>query len=364
MSPTTYGDFLGYSVEPSYHLPSPPGRGWTYIIDLDADTFTIGRTFLEHRTFPINNIPASMFACISDPLQLMVSAVPQRMLDSPNLKSELVTLYQRSEPQVVSISHTAGTVNISRSAMLRQKLIHRFAGKYFDLFQLARTDSQGNIFYFRLLMYWLLNICNDSANLCLEHEMFPVSYNAFMNSRHSEFVTPCWEIPASSDYTLNSVIIVLEPRMHILEYLQAAIGNAISMANTRPESRSALILCIDSVVIVQFTRTNNILTVSHTENLLFCPDHIFNSYGRLSSNGIYAVIETFASQFRAPCTIPTPFPAELWEEIFHHSALSTKSAFGGTCRFFRSISHQFPRSGSLMGMEGYLPLDASHCAGV
>ncbi|KAL0635162.1 hypothetical protein Q9L58_005887 [Maublancomyces gigas] len=76
MSPTTYGDFWGYSDEPSYMQPSPRGRGWTYIIDLDTDTFTIKRTFMGNRTFPINNIPASMFACISDPFQLMVSAVP------------------------------------------------------------------------------------------------------------------------------------------------------------------------------------------------------------------------------------------------------------------------------------------------
>lgn len=120
--------------------------------------------------------------------------------------------------------------------------------------------------------------------------------------------------------------------MHILEYLQAVIGKAILMPNTRLESRLALILSIDFVVIVEFTRTNYVLTVSHTENLLFCLDHIFNSYESLSTDGIYAVIETPASQFRAPCTIPTPFPAELWEEIFLHSALSTKSAFGGTCR--------------------------------
>lgn len=117
--------------------PSPRGRGWTYIIDLDADTFT-KRTFMGNRTFPINNIPASMFACISDPFQLMVSAVPECMLDSPNLNLELVTLYQRSEPQVVSISNTAGAVNISRSVLLRQKLIHKFAGNYYDLLDLLK----------------------------------------------------------------------------------------------------------------------------------------------------------------------------------------------------------------------------------
>lgn len=192
---------------------------------------------MGNRTFPINNIPVSMFAHISDPFQLMVSAVPQSILHSPNFNLELLTLYQRSEPQLVSISYKAGTVNISRRVRLRQHLIQKFAANYSLLFELVRADSQANIFYFRLLMYGLLNICNDSAYICLEHEMFPASYKALINSSHRGFVTPCWEIPAFSYYTLNSVIIVLEPRMRILEYLQAAIGKAIAMANTQPEYR-------------------------------------------------------------------------------------------------------------------------------
>lgn len=291
------------------------------------------------RKFPINNIPMSMFACISDPLQLMVSPVPQHVLDSPHFDSELVTLYQHSGPRVVSTSPTLGTGNISRRVMIRQMLIRQFVGHYYLLFEEIRTDSQANIFFFRLLMYGLLNICNDSADLCFEPEMFPSTYKVLINSRHRQFLTPYWEIPAFTHYTLNSVIIVLEPRMHILEYLQAAIGQAISMANTRPEFQTALILSLDSVVIAQFTRTNNILTVSHTENLLSRPYHLLCSFEDASSVGIDAVIETFASQPRAPCTIPAPFPAELWEEIFLCSAPSTKSALGGTCGFLRSIAH-------------------------
>lgn len=79
--------------------------------------------------------------------------------------------------------------------------------------------------------------------------------------------------------------------MKIPEFLQAAIGKAVSMAKTIPESDTALILCFDSVAVVYFTRTSGILTVSHTDNLLLCPVFSHYPWENMPDTGIDAVRE-------------------------------------------------------------------------
>lgn len=210
------------------------------------------------------------------------------------------------------------------------------------MIELVNGDSQADICIFRQLVYGLLNICDLSTGLSFERVWLTSLYESFIGS--GRFAIPSWDYPDSSAYILSSVISVLEPRMKILEFLQAAIGKAVSIAKTRPESDTALILCFDSVAVVYFTRTNSILTISHTNNLLFCPVFYHYPLENMPNTGIDAVLHTFASHVREPCcTTPAPLPTELWEDVFRYSDASAKNSLGRTCRFFHSISKQLPR---------------------
>lgn len=325
--------------------PHPPGRyGWLYVVDLDTDTFTIGG-YKMTRTFRIDKIPVSMFTSVNHPGQFMVSAVSRsHMVDPYNFDSELVALYNRSSPQIVSFRPTLDTAYRSSSVMLRQMLIKHFLRHYSKIIEHSNANTEANTFRFRQLIYGLLSISDLSIKLSLEPVRFPVVYGRMLGE--GVRAIPSWEPPDCSTYTLSSVIVVLEPRMRILECLQAAIGKAVSIAKMQPRSHTAIIASLDTVAIVYLTRTNDNITVSHTENLFFCPYHLYCSSDRIPSAGINAVLDVFASHIRSPCgLVPVPLPAELWDEIFSYSDHASRSALGRSCQFFRSLSERVPKFG-------------------
>lgn len=342
--PITSMDYWGYHERPSTTEPGRPSRlAWVYIADLDMNTFSIGAYGIVNRKFQLDKIPVSMFAHASIPQQLMVAPIPQsHMADWCNFDPEFVALYKRSGPRLHRFGRMFDHADRSPNQMLRQILIDNFLRHYRKMIDLANTDSQTNACIFRQVAYGLLNICDLSTGLSFERVTLTSLYESFISSGRSAI--PSWDYPASSAYILSSVIIVLEPRMNILEFLQAAIGKAISMAKTRPESHTALILCFDSVVIVYFTRTNGVLTVSHTDNILFCPVFRYYRHENIPNTGINAVLHTFASVVRKPfSTTPAPLPTELWQEVFCYSDAAAQNSLGRTCRFFRCISQQLPR---------------------
>lgn len=343
-SPDTDRNYWGYSERPSIVKPSIAGRdAWTYIIDLDTDTFIVQAFHIASRTFRLDMIPVSMFAEVSDPSQLMVLPVSQRHMNTSfDFDSVFVELYKTTQPGLHSFTFPTHYSNLVHR-QLRRFLMQNFMRHYDEIIHHVNADSQANTYTVRQLVYGLLNLCDPSVRLVFEHVSNSTGYQSITGS--GKFAIPSWEPPTSSEYILRSVIIVLEPRMSILEFLQAAIGRAVSMAETHRECRNALIVSIDSVVVVTFTRSGAVdLAVSHTDTLLFCPRLLYSSSTNDHSRGINAVAAVFANNMHEPDRITPPaLPAELWEEVFLHSTVSSQDAISRTCRFFRAISDRFPR---------------------
>lgn len=314
-----------------------------YIIDLDTDTLIVKVFHIASRTFRLNMIPVSMFAQVSDPAQLMVVPISEcHMPTSYTYDSKYVAVYNRTQPTLHDFTYPAHQSNLVPT-QLRRILMQNFLRHYYELIVHANDDTQANAYSFRQLLYGLLNLCDHSTRLVFEHVPDSTSYQCLNES--GRFTVPSWEFPASSEYILRSVIIVLEPRMAILEFLQAAIGRAISMAETRPGCRNALIVSIDSIVVVTFTRNaDDDLSVSYTDTLLFCAYMAYCSSNDTPSRGMTAATAVFASnthEARRPA--PPGLPAELWQEVFLQSTASSQDALSRTCRFFSGISDRFPR---------------------
>lgn len=298
---------------------------------------------IASRRFRLDMIPAAMFAQVSDPSQLMVTPIPQcHMTASYSFDRGFVALYRKSQPALYSMpSRPHHTNPVLRQ--LRQVVIKNVMRHYNELTFHANGDPEDNAYSIGQLVYGLLNLCDPSTRIVFEHVANSAAYQSLIGSE--KYAIPTWDHPSSSEYILRSVIIVIETRMAILEFLQAAIGRAISMAETRPDCRNALIVCIDSVVVVAFTRSASAgLSVSHTDTLLFCPYLLYCSSTADPSPGMTAVSTVFASHVAPPHQrTPRGLPAELWEEVFLFSTAATQDGLSRTCRFFRAISDRFPR---------------------
>lgn len=353
----------GYWQSPSRYYPDIPYQvDWIYIVNLDSDKFLVSIIDYGTRVFCLKNIPRWLFESssattventwIGNDYRILIDPVYRLHLAASCRPAEpdpaLVALYQSCTPQLRPLHFIPGKETFPVRKYLRLLLLKHFFKTHQATF--GDVNNFKHSFFirvFHLLAYVIVNLARSAVEVGFQH-VTSQNTPAHCETEKNGIIDPGCQPPATTEYWIDGVLVILERDISTMENLQAAIGKAIQITNasgcspTRGTIPSAVICSLSAIVLV-YIRGNEI---SHTSNLHFFPHHTIYNEDEAETDGVLALLDIFyrPSPPAEPQSFPGPYkhlPTEICQNIFFYACPSTRSALGASCRVFRDISHDY-----------------------
>lgn len=340
-------------------LDDAPSARWLYIIDLEQDTFLVSMPRYWTRVFCLQNLPRSLFEsavslspgaghCVEDDYRVFLNPVARIHLAPSDRPAEpdpvLITEYRSRAVELLPCRSFPGVETFPVRKNLRLVLLRQFYRTHVSQFchvnQSRDATSVGNLSEF---IFTIVNLARSTVEFRLQRDR---NDSTPAESNRNRSVTRCLydDLPTTSEYWMDGILVVLEPDISTAENLHAAIGKALLQTGTRgrrPTSTPSAIICSLSAIVLVYIRGT---AVSHTANLNFFPQYLCCIDDTIDSTGVLALLDTFyrPPQLAAPQSFPAPFkhlPTEICQQIFYHACPATRTALESSCRLFRGIAH-------------------------
>lgn len=349
---------------------------WVYIVDLDNSCFTMRSGSGWSRQFKLGNLPYHLFERGHSDEEILVMPVSLQQMytaTAPMVGYDVVQLdrFAKFAPRQTTVevsqeeSHFTTSLKLDSWKPLSQLLLEKFLERYITTIkELAKPKSQAILkstgldgytdttYRFKQIAYGILSLCDSPGRI--RFRKGTCSYHA--PQKNGEPRNPDWEAPISPNIWIGEVLVILEPRITVQEFLYAAIGKAIDMiGRSRVKacgtSRTAVIFSIQSLVIVTIKDGNGgepDITYSQSLPVITPSDcNWYRCFGGLRSEptpGLAALLDVFARQ-RESYSLPAGLPFELCAEIYKLSNLATRKSLTESCRAFRAIETANPHIG-------------------
>lgn len=341
---------------------------WIYIVDLDNKCFAVRTGSGSSREFKLENPPRHLFEPdVSN--ELLKTHISLRYLygPAPAIGHNPVDLARFAEfaprqytVDVVEESHFDAGAILDSWKPLSQLLLQNFLERYIktikrlanarNLAVLASTglDRMTTAAYrFKQLAYAILNLCDPVGRIKFRPKrIYPLS------------LPPMWSCQDKAVFWMGDVLVILEPRIAVEEFLHAAIGKAIDLVR-RSRVRIggihgiAVIFSIQALVIVNIRYPDGgagkpDLTFSQTLSVITPSEcswtRCFAGLRASPTDGLAALIDVFAKQ-NVSYHLPAGLPVEIYTQIYKLSNLATRKSMAESCRAFRAIVNSYPRIG-------------------
>lgn len=348
---------------------------WVYIVDLDNSCFTVRSGSGWSRYFKLGNLPYHLFELHLSKKEVLVTPVSLESLYTTtsvaiNYDAIQLARFAKLAPRPCRIDGpdkyppvTTGK-DLNSWKPLTQHLLGTFLERYLTVFKdLASPESvamflstglDGHttpIYQYKQLAYGILNLCDSPRRIKFRKGVCRYSGP----QKHGPPAHPTWECPQKSIIWIGEVLVILEPRIAVEEFLHVAIGKAIDLLG-RPqlgttETRRAVIFSIQALVIVavKFVGLEE-PDITYSQNLpVITPSDCswYRCFGGLREKptaGLDALIDVFARQ-REVYSLPAGLPFEICTEIYNLSNLATRESLAVSCRVFRAIKTDHPHIG-------------------
>lgn len=341
---------------------------WVYIVDLDNDSFIIRNGSGCRREFKLQNLPCSVFEH-DDKQQPFIMPVAIKHLytasaldyNSGDLARFTAFAPHKMTVEVPEESHFKAGDVLDPWKPLSQLFLEQFLERYITFFKelntsekytiLASTglDSKSyEVYQFKQLAYGILNLCDAAGRIKFRKRRF-------LNQPHGAARHPTWEPPDKNILWMGDVLVILEARIAIEEFLHAAIGKAIdlirrSRVRTDGIHGKAVIFSIQALVIVDIRYSDNntngpVITYSDTLRVITPSEcEWYRCFGGMRAEptpGLAALIDIFARQSES-YSLPARLPAEICTQIFNLCDLATRKSMAESCRAFRALVNAYP----------------------
>lgn len=343
---------------------------WVYIIDLDSDSFIIRSGSGCRREFKLQNLPCSVFEQYSERAQPFMMPValkhlhtaPAQGYNSGDLARFTAFAPRRVAVDVPQESHFKAGDVLDPWKPLSQFLLEQFLERYITFFKELNTSEKYAIFVstgldsksyqvyqFKQLAYGILNLCDAAGRVKFRK-------TGFFHQPHRTAYPPTWDPPDKNILWISDVLVILETRITIEEFLHAAIGKAIdlisrSRVRTDGIHGKAVIFSIQALVIVDIRysedNTNGpVITYSDTLRVI-TPSECkwYRCFGGMRAEptpGLAALIDIFAGQSES-YSLPACLPVEICTQIYNLCDLTTRKSMTESCRAFRALVKAYPQ---------------------
>lgn len=173
--------------------------------------------------------------------------------------------------------------------------------------------------------------------------------------KHDPLGRPTWECPRKDIFWIGEVLVILEPRIAVEEFLHAAIGKAIDLIgyprDRNTGTRKAVIFSIQAVVIVSVNKGGlGEPDITYSENLpVITPSdcswcRFFGGLHDAPTAGLAAIMGVFARN-RELYSLPARLPLEICTELYNLCNLAPRESLAVSCRAFRAIERAHPHIG-------------------
>lgn len=363
-----------YAKEPSTEEPQGDLHiEWVYIIDLDNSCFTIRSGSGWSRQFKLGNLPYHLFQDELSKEDVLVMPVSlQQMYTDPATGYDAVQLdrFVKFAPRQMAVmvsqleSHFDADAKLDSWKPLSQLLLEKFLERYITYFKDLDTPENQAIlmstgldgcsiteYRFKQLAYGILSLCDSPGRI-----RFRKGFGLNIRQKNEVLRRPNWESPYKNNIWMGEVLVILEPRIMVQEFLHAAIGKAIDMLGRSQVKASgacqtAVIFSIQALVIVTMKEDNaGEPDITYSQSLpVITPSDCqwYRCFGGLRTEptlGLAALIDVFVRQ-RESYSLPASLPFQVCTEIYQLSNLATRQALGTSCRAFRAIQSANPHIG-------------------
>lgn len=360
-----------YDRKPCYDEPVGDVHiQWIYIVDLDNNSFVVRSGTGWNREFKLENPPRSLFEHDGES-EIFIMPISLRYLygAAPVIGHDLNGLARFTEfaprkyvVEVPKESHFDAGIILDAWKPLSQLLLQNFLERYLGCFKnlakakntsiFASTGLDGKTataYQFKQLAYGILNLCDPVGR---------IKFRPKHRVAHSPVVpsVPPWECPDGNIMWMGNVLIILEARINVEEFLHAAIGKAIDHVR-RSHVRiggiygTAVIFSIQALVIVNIKYPDDnagkpSITFSQTLPVITPSEcswtRCFGGLHAQPTEGLAALIDVFARHSES-YLLPHGLPVEICDEIYQLCDLETRGALARSCRAFRAILDPYPR---------------------
>lgn len=367
---------LGWGVVDLKPTPIEP-RGdihleWVYIVDLDDSRFTITSNSGWSRQFKLENLPHHLFEDRLSEEEALTTPVSLESLytDTTGMASYnaiQLARFVKHAPRLSRIDRPQGyppvitTEDLDSWKPLTQLLLAKFLERYLACFKdLAGPEgavifdntgldkNTARVYRYKQLAYGIINLCDSPRRI-----KFRKGLCDYIGPDKNYQPKPTWGCPHKNVFWIGEILVILEPRIKVLEFLHAAIGNALDLLGRAQggttETRRAVIFSIQTLVIVTVNyRGLDELDITYSQNLpVITPSDCdwYRCFGGLYEEptaGLGALMDVFA-RAREAYSLPAGLPFEICTEIYNLSNLATRESLAVSCRAFRAIQTIHPR---------------------
>lgn len=254
--------FYGYINKPTNGFPAEEAYSvqWTYIFDLDNDTFSVGVPYHNRRMFHLQHIPRSLFDPQTSPngeifemqqYRVLLDPVPRAHLASISVPVEpntaLVDLYQSCSPHIQPLLSIPDVATFHIRKYLRLHLSRIFSDSHRGVLQWIHTGKQARPHYstsitepasllelrFRQMVYGMVHLSSSSVEVQFKTDRrykYPVEWKYLRDIDQEKPLQ--WPVP-DAEYWIGNILVIQEMAMSTAENLHAAIGKAIQVINAR-----------------------------------------------------------------------------------------------------------------------------------
>lgn len=338
---------------------------WIYVVDLDSDTLSVGLPYDTRRVFHLRDIPRSLFDPQLSPsgeisqmgqYRVLVDAVPRAHLAGISVPVEpdtaLIELYQSYSSRTELLPPPPNLATLPVRKYFRLCLAAIFSRNQFTAFKTIRDGktTRGSTMEssaqtcFRQMVYGMVNIMSSGveAQFKIDRGYRPTAEWG-LDRPHDQESPLMWPTPPA-EYWIGDILIIPAMEMTTSENLQAAIGKAIQLINTRTtepgltgdndrqQSIRAVIVSLSAVVVVdiwgaQLTQTPIMPLLARYHDV---------------TPGLCALLEILYTPAPRPlATSVYPLPVELWQRVYSFAEQDIKSKLGATSRLFRGIAYDY-----------------------
>lgn len=349
---------------------------WVYIVDLDNNCFTVKSGSGWSRVFKLENLPRNLFEeylSEEEVLTMPISLENLYITSPPTIGYDAAHLarFARHAPHLSKVdvpqeeTHFTASEDLNSWKPLTQLLLELFLERYITFFkELVRPENQA-IFdstgldgytaathLYKQLAFGIINLCDSPRRIKFRKG----SCRYKTPGKHDQPQRPRWECPQKNSTWMDEVLVILEPRIAVQEFLHAAIGKAIDLlgrqrTGTTKASGMAVIFSIQALVIVAMNYDNlGEPDITYSQTLpVITPSECswYRCFGGLRTDppaGLAALIDAFARQ-RDSYSLPAGLPFEICAKIYKLSRRATRKSLAASCRVFRVIETECPRIG-------------------
>lgn len=338
---------------------------WIYVVDLDSNTLSVGLPYDTRRVFHLRNIPRSLFDSQLSPsgeilqmgqYRVLIDAVPFAHLAGISVPVEpeaaLVELYQSYSSRTEILPSPPNLATLPVRKYFRLCLAAIFSHNHLTALKTIRNgkttggstmDSSAQK-CFRQMLYGMVNIMSSGVEVQFKIDRGYRPTEEWSFYRPNDQDGPLmWPTPPA-EYWIGDILIIPAMEMTTCENLQAAIGKAIHLINTRttepgrtgdndpPQSIRALIVSLSAVVVVDICGSKLIQTP-------IMP--LIARYHDVTP-GLCALLEILYTPVPRPLANSIcPLPVELWRRVYSLAEHDIKFKLGATSRLFRGIAYDY-----------------------